>query len=356
MSVNYLVNNRSDVINFFKNPREYLATLYSSQMNLVKKICLYVFAVVFCVPALFSSVCFQKICARKLPAPIPVDPKNAELIDGVAVPESIVNGRSFLEQYIDGIYVLNCPGSVERGAQADRELRKLGAPTYCRFNAYMGRKLNSGVVYNLQTKDRSYPLDFEYFAKKASPGIRSFALREGYDVDKFMQGTVGCYISHLEIVKDAKRKRLKQIIIFEDDVHFRDPKAFSLHLQTALKQGLPEDAGICFLFYGREGMQLQDLPQENPLKGVIAKVEKYSCGQAAYIVTEKAYDALIERWTDPLDPSKRDVLWESSDMGIKKIIASPPKSRPFETYALTLEARASISVQGESLIATKTKV
>lgn len=304
--------------------------------------------------AVVSVICYRKRKAARITPPTtpPPPPAPGALVDGVSVPESLVNGRSFLDRMIGGVYLLNCPGSVDRCARAHRELLKIGSPTYTRFNAYMGRKLVGGTTYPLELPGgRTVQCDFEYFKQKLNRGTLKFAesiCSSPEGVDKWIMGTVGCYLGHLEMVKDAKRKGLKNIVIFEDDIHMRNPAELSTHLRTILGNGLPANAGICFLFWGREGIQLEDLPEGDPLRGEIARVNQYSCGQAGYIITEHAYDYLINEWTRRISPESTE--WQPSDMVIKQVPQMPASSRPFEVYALTTPVRQHISVQGESEI------
>lgn len=107
-----------------------------------------------------------------------------------------------INQYFDNIYVLNLDRRVDRYEKIKHKLDKLDIK-FERFSAIDGNDI----------KDDEY--DFSNF-------------RHGYGMieNKY---ALGCLRSHIEIIKDAKSKGYKRILIFEDDVLIS--KDINIHLQ-----------------------------------------------------------------------------------------------------------------------------
>ena len=59
------------------------------------------------------------------------------------------------------------------------------------------------------------------------------------------QGEIGCYLSHLQILKDFVLSKQKYCLIFEDDIHLE--KNFKIDLREALQE-CPEDWDLLYLY------------------------------------------------------------------------------------------------------------
>jgi GR25 family glycosyltransferase involved in LPS biosynthesis len=106
-----------------------------------------------------------------------------------------------INSYFDKIYVLNLKRRPDRWKNIKSKLTKLKI-NFERFNAVDGEKL-----------------DIDYDFSNFKPGKGMLENKYAY----------ACLLSHFEIIKDAKEKNYKRILIFEDDVLIsKDIKA---HLQ-----------------------------------------------------------------------------------------------------------------------------
>lgn len=98
-------------------------------------------------------------------------------------------------------------------------------------------------------------------------------------------GSLGCGLSHLEVLKMAKEKNYKNILILEDDFKFLVSKEeFENQLDAFFKLELDYD--ICCLSYGLK----RYTPLENNIVNKILETQTTS----GYIVNNKYYDKLIE--------------------------------------------------------------
>ena len=106
---------------------------------------------------------------------------------------------------------------------------------------------------------------------------------ERFSAFKTSPGIIGCGQSHSGIVKEAKARGYKNVLLFEDDFMFLVPKEeFWTLLQRALKE-VP-DYDVIMLGYG--------MNKSEPFSETLMKVLDAQAG-SGYIVNEKFYDTLI---------------------------------------------------------------
>ena len=153
-----------------------------------------------------------------------------------------------MSRFLDKIIYINLQHRTDRKEELENELNSLGL-TYERFNAI-------------------YTPEF---------------------------GAVGCAYSHLEVLKLAKSRGYKNILVFEDDFTFCVSKeVFESSLEN-LFTNIP-DFDVCMLGYNlqEKGTVLDD----NPVLMKVCNAQTMS----AYIVNESMYDKLIKlyEWANPL--------------------------------------------------------
>lgn len=121
-------------------------------------------------------------------------------------------------------------------------------------------------------------------------------------------GAYGCKLSHINILKEAKRRGLETVLIFEDDAIFGIEFAadFPRIVEDLSKQ--PWD--MCFLFTGFTTKNIKRISK------VLAKIEGTQCTHA-YLVHARAYDKLLEAYENPEDKRDIDVInWKLGTLNI----------------------------------------
>jgi GR25 family glycosyltransferase involved in LPS biosynthesis len=111
-------------------------------------------------------------------------------------------------------------------------------------------------------------------------------------------GIYGCGLSHLGVLKLARDRGYKNVLIFEDDFTFLVSKEeFETNLTKLFEGGIHFD--VCKLAYNLQ--EIEHIDNE-----VIGKL-KYSTTASAYIVNSHYYDKLIDlyEWAMPLLNSTR---------------------------------------------------
>ena len=100
------------------------------------------------------------------------------------------------------------------------------------------------------------------------------------------QGEIGCYLSHLQILKDFVLSKQKHCLILEDDMHLE--KNFKIDLREALQE-CPQDWDLLYLFAIPKQKKLSTTIKE---KKYILKAPRlwYTC---AYLVSQKGARKII---------------------------------------------------------------
>jgi len=95
---------------------------------------------------------------------------------------------------IEKIYIINLKNRIVRWEESLIQLKKFNIENYERFNA---------ICPDLKKID---PIQYKNNNLKIN--------------EKYIIGALGCKLSHIEIIKEAKEKNYKQIMILEDDFLF----------------------------------------------------------------------------------------------------------------------------------------
>ena len=105
-------------------------------------------------------------------------------------------------------------------------------------------------------------------------------------------GIVGCGKSHLQVLEIAKLRKYKNVLIFEDDFYFTEPKQVVEDCLQQLFTSKPT-FDVCFL---AQNLQSGTVDETNPL---FTRV-KQSFSASGYIVNGHYYDKLIELYKDAM--------------------------------------------------------
>jgi glycosyl transferase family 25 len=112
---------------------------------------------------------------------------------------------------------------------------------------------------------------------------------ERFNAIKHRLAYIGCSLSHLEILKIARERRYKNVLILEDDFEFiLDKQTFENNMKEFFESNISYD--LVMLAYNGTGDSILE-------KCLISKVVKAGT-TAGYLVHNKIYDALIENYQD----------------------------------------------------------
>lgn len=105
-------------------------------------------------------------------------------------------------------------------------------------------------------------------------------------------GILGCGLSHLKVLKIAKERNYKNVLILEDDFTFLVSKE-ELQCQLSNFFNLQLDYDVCFLSYNLIGLQIK-LDNGVVNKGIDVQTA------SGYLVNQHYYDALINLYEDAM--------------------------------------------------------
>jgi glycosyl transferase family 25 len=145
-------------------------------------------------------------------------------------------------------------------------------------------------------------------------------------------GIVGCGLSHLAVLRLARDRGLKNVLILEDDFQFVVSKEqFWTRVGDFFERGIPYD--VLMLSYSIQASQ--------PIDDLIMRIEEADTA-SAYIVNACFYDALIELYEEAmpqLAATGKHWIW-ANDQIWKRL---QPTSRWFATTLRLGKQRASYS-------------
>tara|TARA_Y100000389_G_C17418418_1_gene495137 strand:- start:613 stop:1386 length:774 start_codon:yes stop_codon:yes gene_type:complete len=111
-----------------------------------------------------------------------------------------------------------------------------------------------------------------------------------FNAIKHAKGLVGCGLSHLEVLKKAKKNNWDYVTIFEDDVKFLNPEETLHKLNKIINSNINWDV----IILGGNNFKPYEIINEDCIK-----VNNCQCC-TAYIVKKKYYETLINHWTEGL--------------------------------------------------------
>jgi pyruvyltransferase len=163
----------------------------------------------------------------------------------------------FLNKIFEKVYVINLDRSKERMAAFKAHVEDLGGLDFERFSAVDGKKIENPKSFNFPTKKSL--------------------------------GSLGCLLSHYQLIKNAFKEKSESILILEDDTRF-SPQ-LKENLGKSLKE-LPKDWDFLFL-----GGQFFNIPSSESTSSSVFKGA--GVGGFAYAVSrkgaEKVYTVMEEK-------------------------------------------------------------
>jgi glycosyl transferase family 25 len=113
---------------------------------------------------------------------------------------------------------------------------------------------------------------------------------ERFEAIEHEYGLIGCLESHLEVLKLAKKRGYKNILILEDDIEFLvTPEEFYKELTQFFSSKVSYD--VVMLGY--------NIQKSSPMNSQLLKIQSASTA-SAYLVSRSIYDQLISLYTRSL--------------------------------------------------------
>ena len=167
---------------------------------------------------------------------------------------------SVINKYVDKIFVINLPHRTDRAKLIDEQLKKYNITNYEWFNAIYTNYANIDA-YMKQYNYRFYGGSYRCFP-----------------------GTLGCLLSHVEVLKIARNRGYNRILILEDDAVFQDD--FEEKMISVIKDTMNVDYDMLYL--GANYMA-PSIPVTNNLRKVQVAYTTH-----AYIIPKKLFNEVID--------------------------------------------------------------
>lgn len=183
-----------------------------------------------------------------------------------------------LQDFFERIYIINLPERADRRRGMEAELKQLG-------------------------------LDYSMENVRIFPAIRPAEPLAFPNI-----GVLGCYLSHLEILKIARREGLKNVLIMEDDLavssRFKTFEKDLLHILSNIKWDI-----ICLGYFPYHGLKLEDYYDDSKGEFVstskVLKTTQYPTqGTHFYAVNHTAYESLISFLEELLEKRSEESFFE----------------------------------------------
>jgi len=140
--------------------------------------------------------------------------------------------------------------------------------------------IKHAVYINLETRpDRKQKVELEL----KSVGINHF---QRFNAIRLPNGAIGCSMSHLKCLENAKKNNLPYVLVVEDDIQFLNPEIFKNQMNKFLKEHTEWDV---VLFAGNV------VPPYINVDDTCIKVIKCQT-TTGYLVKSHYYDTLIENF------------------------------------------------------------
>lgn len=232
-----------------------------------------------------------------------------------------------LEDFVDKIYYINLDTATDRRTKIEQQL-KFVVP-----NHPHKLKRISGVVVSATNLPKDHGIGGPYF-----PGINR---------EKYIYGSWGCRLAHLQCLEDALKNNYRKIAIFEDDAVFSSDFHKEFHLLATDLKKVPTFE-MAWLGIGLEACHKAHLAP--PGCKHIGLVESGAIGTWAYIVCNE------DRWVIPHLIKNIEYMKNEIDLSYNNLILQKHITRAYAAIPsciVTTDPSAHSHIQENLLIEAK---
>jgi glycosyl transferase, family 25 len=174
---------------------------------------------------------------------------------------------------IDKVFIINLEHRKDRRQQVTKELNRVGIENFEFFNAIKPTK-EMVKMWNPQFLNP----------------IPQWFLKTGGDNMKYRIGSLGCMLSHIEIIKKCIEKNYDNVLILEDDTMFdiKDGLKFNQVLDTIVNQINNLDFGLLYLSGNHRGATIEKKTEN------IIKVQG-TLTTGSYIINKRVMKFIVDK-------------------------------------------------------------
>lgn len=161
----------------------------------------------------------------------------------------------------------------------------------------------AGEKASWQNDNALWPPNRTVFAKVVADTLPSARPALGVQVGNL--GKIACFMSHLDVFYEARRRNLEQFLVFEDDIALADPATFHRKLFAALAT-LPADWHLFNFGWAPKHYPCAPGGERSACgEARVCRIRGNIQNNAAYVVHRRALSWLIPLLEEPLRPQTR---------------------------------------------------
>lgn len=173
--------------------------------------------------------------------------------------------RNILDEYFDKIFIINLDSRLDKWIHMERVMEKNNIKNYERF---------SGIVPTDE--------DIIKYGFDLSPNFDM-----SYDKETYNRGSLGCLLSHVSVVRIAKERGYKNVVILEDDMYFVED--WERKLKDTMIELEKVEWDMFYLYFSPIMPQIYSGKFNDILNRSIRIISA-----AAYVVNESIYDIILD--------------------------------------------------------------
>jgi len=164
------------------------------------------------------------------------------------------------------------------------------------------KSFESIIPKNIEDFENVYYINLQHRGDRKEHVIKEFnnlgiKCSQRFNAIKMANGAIGCTMSHIKVLQDAKKNGLPYLMICEDDIQFTNPELFKTQINRLLKS---DETWDIILVAGN------NLPPYTKINDYCVQVRQCQT-TTGYIIKESYFDTLLENMKE----------------GVKKLMQEP---------------------------------
>jgi GR25 family glycosyltransferase involved in LPS biosynthesis len=200
----------------------------------------------------------------------------------------LLRNKTIIDDVVDKTFIINIKSRLDRWNKISKYLFDYNITNIERFDAVVPQIINNSDIdfknfINTKHTDIKFLKDYDISAYK---NLAFEWVKCNSSGINYLRGMVGCKASHVEIIKLAKKRNYKSILILEDDIKFINK--WEKHLSKTIKVIKEQNIEWDILY-----LTANHVKPYQQINKYLVKIN-YAFQAAGYIINENCYDFIID--------------------------------------------------------------